>query len=148
MVLSLLGFKREESLEQHLNRYSTLAAVEREGVLDAYGEVDLGSSRLDYLAQIAINLWRSDRHDEALVWYTRAIDLAPDDSTLLLNRGNLHFELGNVAAAVADFERSMRGHPKLPDSIFVNYQMIQTLGQDSPILKAAIERGRQKREQA
>jgi tetratricopeptide (TPR) repeat protein len=147
MLLSLLGFKREESLDKHLDRYCNLAHIEREGVLDAYGELDLRSSSPDHLAQHALNLWRSNRHEEALIYYTRAIEEAPTDSGLLLNRGNLHFELGNVSAAVADFERAMVGHPKLPDAVFVNYQLIQTLGKDSPVLRGVIERRRKKREQ-
>jgi tetratricopeptide (TPR) repeat protein len=148
MLLSLLGFKRGESLEKHLDRYSSLCRIEREGVMDAYGEQDLTSSPANHLAQLALNLWRSNRHEDALVYYTRAIEQAPTDSSLLLNRGNLHFELGNVTAAVADFERAMRGHPKLPDSVFVNYQMVQTLGEDSPILLGLFERLRKKREEA
>jgi tetratricopeptide (TPR) repeat protein len=148
MLLSLLGFKRGESLEKFLGRWSSLCRIEREGVLDAYSEQDLTSSPPDHLAQVALNLWRSNRHEDALVYYTRAIEQTPTDSSLLLNRGNLHFELGNISAAVADFERAMRGHPKLPNDIFVNYQLIQTLGEDSPILLAAIEKRREKRERA
>lgn len=146
-LLRLLGFKRGESMERHLERYNRLAPVERDGVLDAYGEQDLSSSPPDQLAQTALNLWRSGKHEDALAYYDGAIQQAPTDSTLLLNRGNLHFELGKVSAAVADFERAMCGHPKLPDHIFVNYQMIQTLGEDSPILLAMFEKRRKQREQ-
>jgi tetratricopeptide (TPR) repeat protein len=89
-----------------LDRYSSLHRVEREAVLDAYGELDLTSSSPNHLAQTALNLWRSNRHEEALICYTRAIEEAPADSTLLLNRGNLHFELGNISAAVADFDHA------------------------------------------
>ncbi len=58
------------------------------------------------------------------------------------------WELGNISAAISDFERAMSGTPKLPEHVFVNYQMVQNLGEDSPILKAVIERRRKKREQA
>ncbi len=146
-ILKLLGFKRRDSLEQHLEHYNRLSSSERDEVLDVYGKEDLRSSPPDQLAQSALNLWRNGRHKDALDYYNRAIELAPTDSTLLLNRGNLYFELGDISAAVIDFERAMHGKPKLPDHVFVNYQMIQTLGEDSPVLSSMIERRRQKQQQ-
>ncbi len=147
-VLKALGFRREEGLDGYLERYNRLTPNQREAVLDATGHEDLSAFPPDQLAQTALNRWRNGKHQEALDLYNRAIALAPTDSTLLLNRGNLNFELGNISAAISDFERAMSGTPKLPEHVFVNYQMVQNLGEDSPILKAVIERRRKKREQA
>jgi tetratricopeptide (TPR) repeat protein len=145
-LLKLLGFRPKESLAQHVDRYARLPRAQQDAVLDAYGEEDLSLFPAAQVGQSALNLWRSGRHEEALAQYNRAIALAPSDSALLLNRGNLHFELGNIPGAIDDFEQAVRGHPKLPDHVFVNYQMIQNLGEDSPVLLALIERRRKKRE--
>lgn len=147
--LKSLGFRREEGLEGYLERYIRLTPHQREAVLDSAGSENLSAfPPEDQLAQTALNLWRNGKHQDALDYYNRAIALAPTNSTLLLNRGNLNFELGNISAAVSDFERAMSGSPKLPEHVFVNYQLIQTLGEDSPILQATIERRRRKCEQA
>lgn len=147
-LLKALGFRRKEGLDGFLDRYSHLAPNQREAILDAAGGEELGAFPPDQLAQTALNLWRSGKCENALDYYNRAIAIAPTESTFLLNRGNLHFELGNISAAVTDFERAMSGTPKLPEYIFANYHMIQTLGKDSPTLQTMIERRRKKREQA
>jgi tetratricopeptide (TPR) repeat protein len=147
-LLKAFGFRREEGLPGFVDRFSNLPANHQEAILDAASNEALTGSPPEQLAQTALNLWRSGKCVEALDYYNKAIALAPTDSTFLLNRGNLHFELGFISTALEDFERAMSGIPKLPEHVFVNYHLIQTLGEDSPVLQGVIERRRKKREQA
>lgn len=115
-LLTALGFRRKEGLDGFLDRYTQLTPNQREAILDAAGGEDLSAFPPDQLAQTGLDLWRSGKCEDALDCYNRAIALAPADSTFLLNRGNLHFELGNISAAVADFKLAMSGTPNFQNT--------------------------------
>jgi tetratricopeptide (TPR) repeat protein len=79
-------------------------------------------------AQVALSLWRSGQREQALDHFNRAVELAPDDAVILINRANLKHELGSLEDAMEDFERAQRGiaqrgYPKLPEYFFAGLEL-------------------------
>jgi serine/threonine protein kinase/Flp pilus assembly protein TadD len=56
---------------------------------------------------LALALEALDRRDEAMESYSRAISLDPRLAAARLNRGNLSFECGDLAAAIADYNEAI-----------------------------------------
>lgn len=141
-LLKMLGFRSDSSPKQQLDIYNTLKPEQQKAVVDAYTDEDFRYTPGTSDAQRALTLWRGGQREQALEAYDTAIEQLPKDSSLLLNRANLKFELGRYADAASDYDRAMQALPPLPPEVFVNYQMIQTLGIDSPVLKILAEKKR------
>ncbi len=144
-LLNMLGFKRSDSIDKQVERLSNLTKGERKSIIDAYTGEDFSDLPAERLAQEALRLWRAGQRQQASKLYDHAIDRAPTDATLLLNRGNLRFELEDVQGAMADYERARQGFPKLPDDLFTVQRTVQTLGADSAVLKRLFEKRRNER---
>lgn len=126
-LLQSLGIQKGESLEVSIARYERLPQASRDAVRDAYLREDFSHAPEKQLAQEALRSWRAGDTSRALELYTRAIEQAPEDSILLLNRANLHAELGSITEALRDYERARAGHPRLPDQLFVMQEGLQTM---------------------
>lgn len=144
-LLKMFGFKRSDSINQQINKYEGLNREQQNSVVGAYVAEDFSNLPVEQIAQEALRLWRAGQRQQALEVYDRAITLSSENATLLLNRGNLQFELGNVPAAMSDYERAREGRPPLPEHIFTIQQMVKTLGPDSPVLKKMMEKRRNER---
>lgn len=59
----------------------------------------------------------TDRKQEALADISKALEYEPTSYTLLYQRGNLEYELGNYAKAKADFQRLSRIHNRSLESL-------------------------------
>ena len=143
-IMEKLGLARSRSAGEYTDRYASLSPSEQEEVIEAYLSEDLASHPPKHLAQTALRLWKEGKAKEADQHYSAAISMTPSDSTLLLNRGNLYFELGRYEEAIADFEAAKKGTPLLPDHLLVNYNMIQMLGIDSPVLQGLAQKNKAK----
>ena len=134
-LLKSLGFRKGESLEGSLERYERLPQRSRDAIKDTYLLEDFSHLPDQQLAQDALRLWRAGQKLEALDVYGRAIEQAPEDSILLLNRAHLLVELGCFTEASSDFARAKAGHPKLPDHVFAMLEILQTM---SPGMREAL----------
>ncbi|MCA9247215.1 MAG: tetratricopeptide repeat protein [Planctomycetales bacterium] len=56
---------------------------------------------------------RAQRFDEAIGWYTRAIEIDPSDATSMWNRGLARAELGQTEAALADMTQAREIEPRI-----------------------------------
>ena len=115
------------SIEDCIKRYDQSSQKDRDAVIDAYLQKDFSGNPVKQLAQEAHRLWRTGQKLQALEFFNRAVDQTPDDAILLLNRANLHTELGNVNEALHDFERARAGHPRLPEQLFGNQEGLQNM---------------------
>jgi len=61
-----------------------------------------------------IYAWHLDDPHAGLEWYNRSIDLFPGDGWRISDRGVLHGRLGELDAAMADFERAAELDPENP----------------------------------
>jgi tetratricopeptide (TPR) repeat protein len=113
--------------EACIAHYEQLPKESRKAVIDAYLQKDFSNTPQKRMAQDALRFWRAGQTLRALELYTLAIEEAPEDSILLLNRANLHTELGNITEALHDYERARAGHPRLPDHLFVVQEGLQTM---------------------
>lgn len=50
--------------------------------------------------------------------YTKALEIMPKDSYILVNRGNAYDQMGNSAEAIADYGRAIAADPKNVDAYF------------------------------
>jgi len=126
-LLQTLGFRKSEGLECSLERYERLSQDSRDAVRDAYLRENFNHTPDEQSAQDALRLWRTGQKLEALEVYSRAIEQAPDNSVLLLNRANLHVELGNFNEALSDFARARTGRPRLPDHVFAIQEVLRSM---------------------
>jgi GlpG protein len=60
----------------------------------------------DWLQHQAFAAHRAGRLTEAIDWYTKALELDPDDSWSLHNRGNCYLEIDEPLKALDDFNRA------------------------------------------
>ncbi len=105
----------------------TLYAEAREAtdagrVLDArriYRDL-LGRAPGHIRARNNLALLLENAHDQAgaLVEYDRALDVEPENATLLTNRGALLGAMGRYAAAERDLKRALRVEPNHPEALF------------------------------
>ena len=58
---------------------------------------------------------RTERHPEAVVEYSIALDLNGEDTVALTNRGEVYFKLGLYEMATADFDRAVKLDPDKDD---------------------------------
>lgn len=127
-LLKSLGFRGDNTLEKNLAQYDRLNREQKDSVLNAYTKEDVGDVLPnEHLSQTALRLWKAGQRQQALQFYNKAVALAPDDAVLLLNRANLQVEMGNIPEALQDFERARLGKPRLPDYVFANQTVIQTM---------------------
>jgi tetratricopeptide (TPR) repeat protein len=129
-LLQSLGFRKGDNMETGLECLERSSQESRDAVKDAYLRENV-SDALDRSAQEALRLWRSGQRLQALELYSRAIEGAPEDSILLLNRAQLQVELGNVSEALGDFERARAGHPRLPERVFVMQERLQSMSPEA-----------------
>lgn len=141
-LLQRLGLREGDSFETCLRQFEHLSQEDRDAIREAYLQADFSAVPDKRLAQEALRLWRVGERLQALDLYGRVIDQSPEDSILLLNRAQLHVELGNVEEAMCDFERARVGRPRLPEHFFVMHDGLQSM---SP---AALEAFVQKRKSA
>lgn len=135
-IMRAFGFSPDDNMRDAVHRNAALSSDQRAAVQNAYEQADsLGWDEADRLAQQAQAAWNAGDKSKALMLYNKAITLRPGDSTFLLNRGNLHFDSGNLDAAMADFEMARISQPPLPDEVFIKWQMVQSLGKDSPVIE-------------
>lgn len=118
---------KDESLEACIAHYEQLPQESRDAIRDAYLQKDFSSAPQKRMAQDALRFWQAGQTLRALELYTLAIEQTPEDSILLLNRANLHTELGNINEALRDYERARDGHPRLPEQLFVMQEGLQTM---------------------
>lgn len=64
----------------------------------------------------------------AIVDYTAAIGLAPEDALLYSNRANANRELGNTSEAMDDINRSIELNPDNPSAFYVRGLLFETDG--------------------
>ncbi len=64
----------------------------------------------------------------AVVDYSSALDLSPDDALLYSNRGNAYRELGKSQEAMNDINRSIELNPENPAAFYVRGLLFEALG--------------------
>jgi Flp pilus assembly protein TadD len=79
------------------------------------GLVALHPERAEFWSALGATMVRQDRWDEALPALSVALELDPDDTSTLVNRGECYLALADNEAAAADFERAMELDPKEED---------------------------------
>lgn len=129
--LTLFGFRRDDTPEKFIEKYSELSQAQKEAIKETYLRHDFEDRPAEQHSQAALRLWRSGQHEQALNHYDQAVALAPEDSVTLLNRACLKLELGRLEDAMQDFERAQRGHPKLPDYLFTSLDLWRTLSPEA-----------------
>ncbi|MFQ5696558.1 MAG: tetratricopeptide repeat protein [Terriglobia bacterium] len=68
--------------------------------------------------RFALFLDEAQRWSEAARAYGRVLELAPENAEVLVKRGTVHFHLGRVEEAVADFERALALNPDQPRALY------------------------------
>lgn len=68
-----------------------------------------------WLSLQAYNAHLAKNYDEALVWYTRLINLDPRNAWAFANRGGVNASLGRIKDAMSDFATARRLDPKFAD---------------------------------
>jgi tetratricopeptide (TPR) repeat protein len=96
------------------------------------------------LRRKAETLLESKQFAGAVDCYSRAIELCPTNSHLLLARGRLFLELGNVPDAMADFEAAKRGYPKLREEVFLPHTLFKDVQDDPDFLREFAKRRHQR----
>lgn len=127
----LIHNEGRENFEACIAHYEQLPQESRDVIMDAYLQKDFSAAPQKRLTQDALRFWRTGQKMRALELYTLAIEQAPKDSILLLNRANLYTELGRVSEALHDYERARAGHPKLPEQLFVMQEGLQTMSPEA-----------------
>ncbi len=91
---------------------------------------------------LALLLDAEGNHQSALVELDRALDIEPENSTLLVNRGALLGAMGRFAAAEHDLKKVLRVEPSHPGALF-NLGVVMTKkglwGEAVPHLRRAVE---------
>ncbi len=64
----------------------------------------------------------------AVVDYSSALELSPDDALLYSNRGNAYRELNRPADAMNDINRSIELNPENPAAFYVRGLLFETMG--------------------
>ncbi len=144
------------------------AAISRENILERsplyVAAVDLEEKREDASAEDGLrqastvfgedpDVWlllgiyaeRAADPERALAAYDRAVQAAPDDYRALLNRGNVHFQEGNFAQAIRDYEAAAgKAAGKAPGAaeVFYNLALARAEADDFDGQAAALERAR------
>ena len=83
------------------------------------------------------------RHDEALKWVRRSLDISPTSAAALLNLGATEFSLGNLAGAETAIRRARELNPDLRDSYFSLGAVLEAQGNLSEaekVLREGVER--------
>jgi tetratricopeptide (TPR) repeat protein len=96
------------------------------------------------LKQKGETLLESKQFAGAVDCYSRAIELCPTNSHLLLARARLFLDLGKVPDAMADFEAAKRGYPKLREEVFLPYTLFKDVQDDPDFLREFAKRRHQK----
>ncbi len=92
------------------------AALYREDRLDEartlfQGLVGLYPDRAEYWSALGAVLTRMERHEEAIPVLSVALQLNPEDTAALVNRGECFIALGQAEAAARDLERAIELDP-------------------------------------
>jgi tetratricopeptide (TPR) repeat protein len=82
----------------------------------------------------ALALVQLQRFDEAIKQYDAALRLKPDYVEALNNRGNLHSQLGNEAAALVDYETALGFSPQFVDAHINAAAALLALGRSAEAL--------------
>jgi tetratricopeptide (TPR) repeat protein len=139
-ILNKLGVRSDAPVNEQLDAYNKADRELKDQLIETFLSEDFRSIAGADEGQLALQLWLGGKRELALTAYDAAIQKNPGESSLLLNRANLKFELGRYQEAVCDYELAMQATPSLPAELFVNYEMIQKLGIDSPVLKILSEK--------
>lgn len=108
---------------------TTLALLRSEEVLR---RDSLMASPYRLKAYIASN--RGDYHN-ALSWLSKAIDIEPNDASLLTNRGIVYYRINKLREAMADYTQALRIEPRNKVARY-NRALLRTLvGELSPALE-------------
>lgn len=102
----------------------------QEMLFEMYLESELPADSKDRIVQNAHRLWKQGDRQGALNHFNQALPVeredvtSSDDAITLMNRGNLHIELGNFEDSILDLEHAARIDPNLPTS---NSQVLKML---------------------
>lgn len=91
------------------------------------GEADLVTALLN--RGVAYKM--SDNLQMAVIDYTSALEIAPDDALLLGNRANAYRELGQLENALADIERALTLAPQRAASYYVRGAIYEAMGDEA-----------------
>jgi tetratricopeptide (TPR) repeat protein len=80
--------------------------------------------------------------ERALAAYDRAVRAGPDDYHPLLNRGNIHYQEGNFAQAIRDYEAAAEKAPHAAE-VYYNLALARTEAYDFEGQAAALRRARE-----
>ncbi len=68
---------------------------------------------------------------EAVDWYGRALEIAPDDVNVRTDRGTSYWNLGEADAAIAEFNRSLQSNPTHAQTLY-NLGVVYLHGKNNP----------------
>ncbi len=83
----------------------------------------------DALNNLSALLTQAKRHREALPYVDTLLELAPEQATYWYSRADIHFVLGNFAAAQRDCLKFRELVPEDPDGVFLLGRIYQGLGE-------------------
>ncbi len=85
---------------------------------------------------------RAGDSERALDAYNRAIEVGPKDYRPFLNRGNVHFQEGEISGAIRDYEAAAKRAPDAPE-IYYNLSIARGEAYDFEGQAAALAKARQ-----
>src|SRR5262245_62626194 len=88
---------------------------------------------------LASTFYLQDRLEEALAAYSRTLELLPNDTSTLVNRGEIYLKLGKFPEASADLKRAFDLGKDQPDPY--SNRALLLLQMTSKSLKLALEKG-------
>lgn len=68
---------------------------------------------------------------EAIADFDKAIELAPEDSELYLQRGDIYAEMGKTDLAIADFSKAIESMPDNPEAYYLRARAYEDKGENT-----------------
>jgi len=93
-------------------------------LLEESSNLDLEDRSSVRYVRDALITWRQGDRERALYYFTKAVEIDPDDGATLVNRGNLQLEMGYFDDGIRDLERAREINPELPWQNALLFQML------------------------